>query len=588
MAKRLVSFKTLYKKQVIMKRFSILFLMFGLVLWSCREDSVIGEETDTTKPEPKVYYETNLIGQVVDEADVALAGATVSDGSVTVTTDSYGYFRLTSEAPSTGLHLKVTKEGYFVGGTQYFPNSDIESATTSITLVQKQYQTFSSDAAIMLTDREASLQIPAGALTLNGAPYIGEARIAARWLDPGSEDLTEVMPGALVGLNAAGEQFGLETFGMFAVEMEDMSGNELEIAEGQFAELNFPLSSSDLSAAPSEIPLWHFDETDGIWVEEGSAQKTNSGYLAKVGHFSWWNCDIPFDATGLCLTIVDSNNAPVNNTRICVVNPSGRTFCVESVSNVHCGLVNVDVILTLNIVDQCNNIVHTQDIGPYTGGFDDVTDEEIVVTLPTNYANLSITGDIHDCSGANVTAGAAILIHDGNKYVDLDLSNGTYDISFLVCDDNVTTVNTKAIDLVNLEEGIGSFELVAGTTTYIQDLSACGAQISPSVITIDSPQGDILLQESNAYQSKAETMIVATIDDNDIQGILLGFKGFGQGNFTGNLIPINGLDLQGPDNDGFADQVTVVVTEYGPVGGQIKGTLAYDNTTAVFVAERLR
>ena len=41
------------------------------------------------------------------------------------------------------------------------------------------------------------------------------------------------------------------------------------------------------------IPMWHFDEDQGTWVEEGEATLVNGEYEATLAHFSFWNYDVP-------------------------------------------------------------------------------------------------------------------------------------------------------------------------------------------------------------------------------------------------------------------------------------------------------
>ena len=50
---------------------------------------------------------------------------------------------------------------------------------------------------------------------------------------------------------------------------------------------------------PSSIPLWHFNETYGIWVQQGIATKKGTIYEAEVNHFSTWNLDMEINAVEL-------------------------------------------------------------------------------------------------------------------------------------------------------------------------------------------------------------------------------------------------------------------------------------------------
>ena len=59
------------------------------------------------------------------------------------------------------------------------------------------------------------------------------------------------------------------------------------------ADIVMPVPSEILNSAPATIPLWHFDEDLGSWVEEGQATLVNGEYVGQVSHFSFWNYDVP-------------------------------------------------------------------------------------------------------------------------------------------------------------------------------------------------------------------------------------------------------------------------------------------------------
>ena len=59
--------------------------------------------------------------------------------------------------------------------------------------------------------------------------------------------------------------------------------------------MSIPVGSTQTSSAPAEIPLWYFDETNGVWKEEGKATLQGNEYVGEVSHFTFWNCDISWD-----------------------------------------------------------------------------------------------------------------------------------------------------------------------------------------------------------------------------------------------------------------------------------------------------
>ena len=72
-----------------------------------------------------------------------------------------------------------------------------------------------------------------------------------------------------------------------------------------------PLDASMVANAPSQIPLWWFDEDNGYWVEEGEATLQGNAYVGNVSHFSFWNCDVSAGAVDLCINITDQNQNPI-------------------------------------------------------------------------------------------------------------------------------------------------------------------------------------------------------------------------------------------------------------------------------------
>ena len=313
-------------------QFSLIFLGLSLVAFmGCREDELIDEGPTTQVPteEPGEFFSTELNGVVIDESGLLVSDATIIVSGETVTTNEFGFFTLRNlEAPNTGLYVKVLKDGYFTGGTHYFP-SEPTATTVEITLLKKDIRSF--EASIGYEEQlpsGATVMIPASSIHRNGQVYSGTVNISTVWLNPEDEATFDNMPGALVAQNEIGETQYLQTFGMIAVEMTDDTGQELQLIDGRLAELSFPLSPSIEGEAPATIPLWHFNETTGIWVEEGQAVKSNGRYAAQVSHFTWWNCDVPFDISRLCLIIEDQRGNAIENLTACLSNGT-LTLCLS-------------------------------------------------------------------------------------------------------------------------------------------------------------------------------------------------------------------------------------------------------------------
>jgi WD40 repeat protein len=74
-------------------------------------------------------------------------------------------------------------------------------------------------------------------------------------------------------------------------ELRGTNGEVLQPTSSNPARLTVPVAASLLSSAKSTIPLWYYDETIGLWKEEGSATLTGNAFVGDVKHFTAWNCD---------------------------------------------------------------------------------------------------------------------------------------------------------------------------------------------------------------------------------------------------------------------------------------------------------
>ena len=568
--------------------FSLFLLGLALVAFmGCREDVLIDEEppVETPTEQPGEFFSTELNGLVQDERGQVIQNATIIVDGKTLTTDEFGFFTAAVvEAPSTGLYIKALKEGYFSGGTHFFTSAPSASAVI-ITLLQKELRTF--DAAEGYEGElsgGATVLIPSGAIERNGQDYTGTVKISSVWLNPEEESTFETMPGALLAQTQSGETQTLQTFGMIAVEMTDDQGQDLQLKEGSMAELSFPLSSEMQNSAPQTIPLWHFDETVGIWREEGQAEQINGEYIAQVSHFSWWNCDIPFDITKLCLEIEDQRGNTLDNLTPCLFGDNGFGSC--NPRNQYCGLIPANMTFTLELRDDCNNTVHTELIGPFTGTINDVT--ILAITLsPQQVETLSFTGNLVDCNGASVTSNAVVSVNiDNNNFYDFSVDNGEYSVNVIRCSSSTDQVLITAFDLDNLESGETTVDLVDGQIDYQADLTTCGTSFS-ELLTIEFSTGNFVIEDVSAFQSTAETLIAARLSTNTSidKGVLIGFKGTGVGQFAGNII-LNEENTGAAQ--GLADQATINITRYDDVGGLIVGDFVEGPVSGTFFARRQR
>ncbi len=272
---------------------------------------------------PTNEISTFLKGSIQDEHGNPLEGVTVIYDDTSTITDVNGRFLFGNITVNEQYALiKANKQGYFTGFRTFAPTLDAIN-TISIQLLEKPAAKnfLASSGGTLIIDNEVALNFPENIIiTENGEPYTDNVNVQGRYLSPTAENLSQIMPGTLVGLNEDNQLQALISYGMLNVELTDDSGNPLEIAKNQQVQIKLPAEDN----APSTIPLWHFNETYGVWVEAGIATKTADHYIGNVTHFSTWNLDLPIDGVNANITLVDQNGNPISNQAVEIYSSENR------------------------------------------------------------------------------------------------------------------------------------------------------------------------------------------------------------------------------------------------------------------------
>ena len=527
----------------------------------------------------------SVTGIVVDESNRPVVGASVASGASITATDRYGSFRFTniSLSKANGT-VKVTRSGYFTAYRSFVSVAGRNNNVRIKLIPKTNAGNFAGNAGgtINITGG-GKLVVPAAAVTdAGGNAYAGSVNVAMTWIDPTSIDLPNIVPGDLRGIITNGEERGLSTYGMLGVEMTGAGGQILKIAMGKTAELTFPIPATLQGTAPATIDLWHFDEATARWKQEGTATKTGTNYVAQVSHFSFWNCDAQFPLIDLCMTLVNPNNQPLNNAQIRIkrtVNNSygyGRT---DSAGNL-CGKVPKDEALVLEVLDQCNTVVYSQNTGPFSAN---TSLGNITVTIPGT-ANLIITGTITNCAGANVTNGAAVIYIEGGYYYSVPATNGSFSLNLLRCSTGAINFSVLGVDYSTLQQSAPVSS--SGTTGTINTgtLQACGTSSTQFVeylvdgtpVSFAAPPDNISSIDSSAtgvFNNK--TSVYSSRGSGGGTNIFSSFT------FRNNIVPATGLPLNNISvfgGNGLSSQQvitaspTINVTTFGPaLTGFIEG-----------------
>ncbi len=594
-----------------MKNLSYILSLVVLIAFGCRksvddlkveEENHVPEFLDGYEPAEELVT-GSVFGTVIDETGAAVANATIKFGSTLVNTDTYGSFLFENvEMNKKGTYIDVKKDGYFDTGRRFYPQ-DGSTNTIKIQLIPIVYNnTFESTAGgtINLQDDGGFIVFsPNSIVDANEEPYTGTVDVATAWLSPDDNSILNRMPGALQGVNLLNEEIGLLTFGMVGVELRGSTGQKLNIAEDATAELHIDVPNSLEAAAPAEIPLWSFNDTYGIWVEESKATLIDGFYVGDVSHFSFWNCDDPISLVYMDLIVIDdASGEPIQGVQVNITTTSGAISTGSGYSDAEgivAGFIPKDQELILEILSPCGDVVYSQAIGPYDA---DVSLGEYGITNNS----VVIRGEVIGCEGGLVSQGVLIVKVNGqNDY--FFLQENPFAVVVPVCPGQ-TEVMVTGGSLTSLTQG-NFITAPIGETVNVGSLSSCGEELLGYMkITVDGITTRYFEINSISQAPDTLTPFVTYIFMSDQSAELagdtlrasVGFAsgGAGYANYAADWSDTDFIDYIIDTENGwvfFDDFDTFIVDEYGPytgtiVSGYMSGSLTnyYDSqNSTVFV-----
>lgn len=559
-------------------------LVFTLSLFfSCQKEINYDSGSNNQLPDLTTKINSSVSGFVTDENDAAVMGATVQFGTSTITTDKYGYFQAKNvQVVKNAAFVTISKPGYFKGIKTYIAKEG-KAAFFRIKLIPKTTVgtvNAASGGTVTLANG-LSIKLNAGTIVnaTTNAQYSGSVNVAAYWINPTAADLNRIMPGDLRGINTEGSLKLLQTFGMAAVELTGSGGELLQIVNGQKATLSLAIPSSLTASAPATIPLWYFDEVKGLWKQEGSAVKTGNSYVGEVGHFSFWNYDVPGNFVQFDCTIKDAagNPIPYAIVKITVAGTNNSGYGYTDFSGYVGGLVpdNASLVMEVFANEGCTTTPS------YTQAFT-TTNVNIslgVITLTSANNIATFTGTVTNCANTPVNNGY-IIVKEGFYFTRYPLNNsGAYNFSKNFCS-LPQTVMLVGEDIANLQQSTNVTYVVNAGTNTIANIQACAVIIQEYInYTVNS----------TIYSFTAPTNALY-YDNNNVSTITIGgftnqppynTASFNMNN-TGIAVGSN-QNLQGFHQNQIVDSfnittpILVSITEYGAIGQFTAG-----NFTGVF------
>lgn len=408
-----------------------LLLVLQLTFLSCESTDI--NSTDSNFSENfGAAVSRDFIGQVVDTDNHPIQSVTIKIGTTSVQTDVNGVFIINGASVYEKFaYITAKKTGYIDGSRAMVPTSGKNNVRIML-LQDAPLQTIQSGVTSEVSIYSGTKVVFDGAfMDENGAAYSGAVAVSMFHLTPSDENISKLMPGMLYAQNENGQEGVLETFGMMHVELRGTNGQKLQIATGHKAQITLRIDDSQLATCPSTIPLWHFDEQNGYWKQEGSATKNGNYYVGNVSHFSWWNCDTFSSVVSLTVTVVDANGNPLSNVGVgLTVNATNfNSYILNSGDNGQVsGLIPANQSMTLTIYNYCGDVVYTSQIGPYS----QATNLQQIVLSNGTVQTSKVTGVLANCDDTLVTNGYVLLNYNNNTLFS-GLNQGEYDFTALVC-----------------------------------------------------------------------------------------------------------------------------------------------------------
>lgn len=511
-------------------KLSFILLIFSLLIIACGKDIIEGSDNSST--ETGFPYDNEILafqGLVVDEEGQALEGALVSAGDFTTTSDINGYFKLSNiPAKQNSAYLKVAKN-------DYFNSFKWVSATEGIGYIKVRMIAKSPLATINAEETEkvflnggATLSLPNnGFIDSDGNAYSGDVSVYAYWFDPLGKRLAEEMPGDLRAFEN-NELLQLGTFGMISVELEGNDGQELNLADGASAELEFPIPDLLSAEAPDLIDLWYFNENTGYWEKDGSAVKSNGIYKADVAHFSFWNCDAPFPVVEIDLCINDNEGNPIEGleVRICAQGVVGVGYGYTDSNGCASGKIPKDRNIVVKYNDQCGNEISSELLGPYSE-----STSIGIVTLQNDIYLMKIEGKLTQCMGYPLVNGYLIVKTANDYFVLTPGPDGEISHTFSRCDASEIIIQAYDSDNLLASEELSFSDFPTGVLDF-GTLEVCDIMIDEFIRFSLNGEDELIIMDPDAWTFDGSSTILTGNIEGTAYSAYLKIPSTGEGNYN--------------------------------------------------------
>lgn len=559
--------KVLSYNKIIIYVYILISVSFSFI--QCRK----GSETIVPNDTIPVLVSGSISGIVTNELALPESDVLVSHNGTTVKTDKNGVFILKDQLLNkAGAQIKFMKQGYYTIHKSVIPIKN-KLVSTKVQLVPRKLTKVinSATGGVAITNGAAQVALQSNSvIDASGKIYNGPIQVYSYWMDPTKENTFIEMPGNLTGRNLDGKEVVLQTLGMMTVELEDQSGNPLNIAPDKTAELKIPIAASLDSKAKTTIPMWYYDATKGGWIEDGISTRAGLFYVSKVSHFTYWNWDFSFPLINLKFRIVDLTNRPLGQVYLDVVDEvSGQHGSGETnPDGTFEGKIPASSSFTMTIGDR--NCV-TPIIYKFTSGTTDKDLGDISINIPSKH----IFGKIVDCNKQIISNGYIQIWFGTSKLVQsffIDAS-GAFDLNIATC--SLEQINYKVIDLDHQKES--STGVLSPQSPIENDLGyvlACNELESYFIMNVDGKLDQQIFQISQRNYGANKRIIIYGVFADSLNFDTLYFD-----------IPLFSIGTSSPNrfkyesqNNGYyfscngnCNAISNTIIEFGAIGESIKG-----------------
>ncbi len=264
---------------------------------------------------------------MADAGGALIQEATVNITGKTATTSLDGLATLSDLSAGSEQIVTVTKPGFITQVVRATVNAGtVTRLPVRLKGAGEPYPVNRIELAQTVTSPllNAKVSFPANAfVNAAGQPAMGKVTVNFTPWDITLTDLYAML-GDGRGQDANGNDASLISAGMMTVEfIDNLTGGKLQLAPGKKATIRMDLLQSSVNNTPlavgSTIPMWFFNESIGLWIEEGTGivvasadSPTGLALESEVSHFTTWNWDFKSDRSGSVNVSCTDSSGPVD------------------------------------------------------------------------------------------------------------------------------------------------------------------------------------------------------------------------------------------------------------------------------------